>query len=251
MSFGGMLARKYAILGQQAKSQRIESEANAELKRATAAALPQQQLMENQLKAAQANQIMTNTGLAPGLAEAEIGQKRASSNLDFIKGMLSVPESNARVDATKAGTAGTLLENQNKPTAYEEASRLSQARVQVNKANAGYLTDQSTQLQRGWMPNELVNLQTGRDLGLRPAPTQSTQTLGGASTNSLMGDDIYAPRRFAKGVTRVPGKSRTKDTTPALLAKDEAVLNAGAADKLGRGMIAKLNKAGAAKLGMV
>lgn len=57
---------------------------------------------------------------------------------------------------------------------------------------------------------------------------------------------------FAKGTARVPGKgSGKKDTVPAKLAPGEAVLNKAAADMAGRGAIAKLNAAGARKMGMV
>lgn len=54
------------------------------------------------------------------------------------------------------------------------------------------------------------------------------------------------------GTARVPGKGDgTKDTVKAKLAPGEAVLNKGAAEHLGRGLIAALNKHGAAKMGMV
>lgn len=54
------------------------------------------------------------------------------------------------------------------------------------------------------------------------------------------------------GTARVPGKGDgTKDTVPAKLAPGEAVLNKAAADKMGRGLIAALNKMGAQKMGLV
>jgi hypothetical protein len=57
---------------------------------------------------------------------------------------------------------------------------------------------------------------------------------------------------FAKGTARVPGKGSGKvDTVPAVLAPGEAVLNKAAAEKMGRGTIAKANAAGARKMGMV
>jgi hypothetical protein len=57
---------------------------------------------------------------------------------------------------------------------------------------------------------------------------------------------------FAKGTARVPGKGSGKvDTVPAMLAPGEAVLNKGAAETIGRGLIAKANAAGARKMGMV
>lgn len=56
---------------------------------------------------------------------------------------------------------------------------------------------------------------------------------------------------YAKGTARVPGKGApTKDTVKARLAPNEAVLNAAAADLLGRGFIERLNQIGAHKLGI-
>jgi hypothetical protein len=57
---------------------------------------------------------------------------------------------------------------------------------------------------------------------------------------------------YAKGVARVPGKGDgTKDTVKAKLAPGEAVLNKAAAEGMGRGLIAALNKMGAKKMGMI
>jgi hypothetical protein len=57
---------------------------------------------------------------------------------------------------------------------------------------------------------------------------------------------------YKKGIARVPGKGDgTKDTVKAKLAPGEAVLNKAAADNMGRGLIAALNKMGAKKMGMV
>lgn len=56
---------------------------------------------------------------------------------------------------------------------------------------------------------------------------------------------------FKKGTARVPGKgSPKKDTVPAKLAPGEAVLNASAAEEMGRDNIAAANRRGAMKMGM-
>ena len=56
---------------------------------------------------------------------------------------------------------------------------------------------------------------------------------------------------FKKGTARVPGKgSPKKDTVPAKLAPGEAVLNAPAAESMGRGNIAAANRRGAMQMGM-
>lgn len=65
-------------------------------------------------------------------------------------------------------------------------------------------------------------------------------------------DESGKPIRARKGLARVPGKGDgTKDTVKAKLAPGEAVLNKAAADKMGRGLIAALNKMGAQKMGLV
>jgi hypothetical protein len=57
---------------------------------------------------------------------------------------------------------------------------------------------------------------------------------------------------FSTGTSRVPGKGSPKvDSVKANLAPDEAVLNAGAADHIGRPVIDALNAIGMAKMGMV
>lgn len=64
-------------------------------------------------------------------------------------------------------------------------------------------------------------------------------------------DALKLLRGLKKGIARVPGKGSGKvDKVPAMLAPGEAVLNKAAAEKMGRGMIAKMNKAGARKMGM-
>jgi hypothetical protein len=81
-----------------------------------------------------------------------------------------------------------------------------------------------------------------------------------SSTSTLDKVGIDAARRYGnsfdlnlkKGIARVPGKGDgTKDTVKAKLAPGEAVLNKAAADGMGRGLIAALNKMGAKKMGMV
>ena len=66
-----------------------------------------------------------------------------------------------------------------------------------------------------------------------------------------IGETVRLPGH-RKGLARVPGKGDgTKDTVPAMLAPGEAVLNKSAAEGMGRGLIAALNKLGAEKMGMV
>lgn len=56
---------------------------------------------------------------------------------------------------------------------------------------------------------------------------------------------------YSSGTSKVPGKGSGKvDTVPAMLAPGEAVLNKGAAEHMGRGMIAAVNKIGLARMGV-
>ena len=72
------------------------------------------------------------------------------------------------------------------------------------------------------------------------------------SMNSF--EDMQKPPAYKRGTTRVKDKTGKgnpkKDTVPAMLAQDEAVLNAGAARILGRKRIADLNAQGLSSMGM-
>ena len=67
-------------------------------------------------------------------------------------------------------------------------------------------------------------------------------------------EDMQKPPAYKRGTTRVKDKTGKgnpkKDTVPAMLAQDEAVLNAGAARILGRKRIADLNAQGLSSMGM-
>jgi hypothetical protein len=100
--------------------------------------------------------------------------------------------------------------------------------------------------------NGLVNIPTSFTKPVNLDDTTSTLPAGSGSANSF---DLLGPKGFGmykKGIARVPGKGDgTKDTVKAKLAPGEAVLNKAAADNMGRGLIAALNKMGAKKMGMV
>jgi hypothetical protein len=98
----------------------------------------------------------------------------------------------------------------------------------------------------------LVDIPTSFTKPVNLDDTTSTLPAGSGSANSF---DLLGPKGFGmykKGIARVPGKGDgTKDTVKAKLAPGEAVLNKAAADNMGRGLIAALNKMGAKKMGMV
>lgn len=98
-----------------------------------------------------------------------------------------------------------------------------------------------------------------------PQPTPQPLTFAGGAFGGLgQGQSMSAPlrasvrdylanvqpMRFNQGTARVVDRqgSPTRDTVPAMLAKDEAVLNAGAAEMVGRKRIAELNQAGLKKM---
>ena len=90
-------------------------------------------------------------------------------------------------------------------------------------------------------------------IGLQPSPRYAPQPGAPAMRDRGFAiiDKTGAPKSYAKGTAKVPGKGSSKvDSVPAKLAPDEAVLNAGAADHMGRPMIDALNALGAAKMGM-
>lgn len=82
---------------------------------------------------------------------------------------------------------------------------------------------------------------------MQPKPQPVRVSRGGVR------DDVTQSRNgYAKGIAKVPGKgSPKKDTVKAKLAPGEAVLNADAAETMGRGLIAALNQVGAQRMGLV
>ena len=87
------------------------------------------------------------------------------------------------------------------------------------------------------------------------APSQNAADLGHAAYLQAQKDLDDAQRQseygFANGTSQVPGNADPRvDSVPAELAPQEAVLNAGAADMVGRGLIDVLNAMGALKMGM-
>lgn len=99
------------------------------------------------------------------------------------------------------------------------------------------------------------------EAGVQPTiPLSGTSSPSGSlfsSHQSILGDgynDRFTNRQrnidgHSTGTSRVPGGgSGAVDTVPAMLAPGEAVLNKGAAEHVGRGLIAKANKIGLAKM---
>ena len=114
------------------------------------------------------------------------------------------------------------------------------------------MNSQSSQVAPAWISGDVDFTKAASSFGRKNFPVSAgrgmlspTEDLTEDST-----DKIGMPLK--KGIARVPGKGDgTKDTVPSMLAPGEAVLNKAAADKMGRGLIAALNKMGAQKMGLV
>lgn len=140
---------------------------------------------------------------------------------------------------------------------------LSPAQVAEMKARSGLLGAQATgaSITNQYLPQTLqANLDQSeaqtQALGLGNFGTALGQM---SAAGTPFGDQVsflqrtqQGVRGFKKGTAKVEGKGDgTKDTVPAKLAPGEAVLNKAAAEHMGRGLIAALNKMGAEKMGLV
>lgn len=173
---------------------------------------------------AEAKLALTKAGLLPGESAANIGLTRAQADqartaTDLAPGLAAAQSSLQRSQAGQnaATTAGINLQTQ-------------LAQEPINPLFADILAQR---------------------LGFTSAPAFSESSLGrgllapSAFDTSFSGG-LNTRRRFAKGTAKV---SNSTDTVPALLTPGEAVLNVGAAEQVGRGLIAALNQIGLAKMG--
>lgn len=186
----------------------------------------QQQQADADTLRAQAGAKLTGVqaGLLPGSTAADIALSRAQAGKLGVETGLLPAESAARIKASNAN-AGQSWASAGLLGAQTNTANIDNA-ISTRMMRSGSLADQAT---RG--------------------------VYGGSGVMSLDPNDVISRNRqrlgFAKGTARVPGKgSPKKDTVKAKLAPGEAVLNQPAADHLGRGLIAALNKMGAAKMGL-
>lgn len=239
MDWEAAIARKYSILQQQANAQTLEAQARAQQMGVQSELMPEE--------AAARNVALRGQGAA----------------------------SNAMAGYTAADTA------------WLPAQR--QSAIDLQAAQSGLTNTQSANVRREWAPvgtTEATLGLTGRGFGglsgsdapgilqrLSSAPINLnpvTSDLGGYRTPGMqmpsnvfvrgglgpLGVDAFGQQKqpenkFKTGTSRVPGKGApTKDTVPAKLAPGEAVLNAAAAEHLGRENIDRLNAAGAIAMGI-
>ena len=144
--------------------------------------------------------------------------------------------------------------------ASTEAGKLPYYGAQADLAHA---QSQFTNTQSGLMPNtvgaqldvdraraaslNLSNQLTQQNTFGRPSPTEAD-----ARSWQMLHPGMPLPKDFyARGTSEIQGHGDgTVDTVPAMLAPKEAVLNAGAAEHLGRDVIQALNAVGLMKMGM-
>jgi hypothetical protein len=156
-------------------------------------------------------------------------------------------------DASIAGGAGIAEPFEDPALKLLEQQKLT-AQIGAANADAANARSQATVREDEFRTNKRIADQ-GNVAGT-PDTTQTRLTVG--EKMGLKGDALLEYVRtgvapLKRGLTKVPGKGK-KDSVPALLQPGEAVLNAAAAKKLGRGLIAHLNAYGnskAAKKGLV
>jgi hypothetical protein len=170
---------------------------------------------EGRLQAAQAQHYATQSALAPSLARA------------------TIEETGAR--AGQYGAESELLRSnvpQPSPVGLSRAYDLmSGAGGQTQGQTPSYIGQNYFNPQ-----NSVLNAPTTSHFN---TPYQRDYNFGDSSVRV----------HYARGEQDVPGEGDgSLDTVPAMLAPGEAVLNKGAAEHVGRGLIAQLNDLGAAKM---
>jgi len=208
------LARKYNIL---------EEHATAAQQQAQAALLGEQARAplygaEAQQAAAQAGLIKQQTSLAPMEAQARAGYYGALG----------------QQAAAQSGLTGQQTEEAKADLAPADAGIINQLKGAIS--NYG----------RTFGPQNLGFP------GL-PTPMQSAPNNGVTlpTMKSVLDKNPDGTPKYARGTSKVPGKGKpNKDTVDAKLAPGEAVLNQGAAEHMGRGLIDVMNAIGAHKMAL-
>lgn len=230
MDFNSAFAQKYSIMQQQANNQGLLERANANNTDEQAKQVAANAAAARGLQAAQAGRISTESSLLPGQTAADIATKQAQANQMDVQSRLApqLAQSSIGLQGTQAADnmARAGLAQAQIPLTYEQTNaarsdnRMGGGLSAVNAAGDLY--------------------QYGRTL--KP-PGQYNVDTSNVNWNAVP--------LHAAGISKIPGKGDgTVDKVPAILAPGEAVLNKGAAEHVGRGLIDHLNAVGAAKMGM-
>jgi hypothetical protein len=245
------------LLSAQAQMRNAETSASlalptiADIESQTALRRLQTQLLPQDSEA-QRNLLRAQAGLAQ--AQGEAGLLSAQAQMRNAETSASLAPS--AIADTEAQTALRRLQAMQIPLDSEIQRDLLRAQADQARANARFTNEQAiTEAARDNVRAFLgaFDLSRGTNLlgAMKPRPLTAPKTMPAPEPAPSR---IRRGRRlgFATGTARVPGKgSPKKDTVPAKLAPGEAVLNAAAAEMLGRGLIAALNAQGARQLGMI
>ena len=169
-----------------------------------------------------------------------VGGMPSPSNVMSLGGMgtLGGGAGGGAIDDPNADLQRSLLETQ-----IADA----QAATMERKAGIGLNRRKMLLAEQGFTFDKRVAEQTGS--ALNPFTDDEAEAIDKNNRGQKKGTAVVRPKGVGlKAALKASGK---KDTIPAKLATGEAVLNKSAADMLGRGMIAKLNAKGAAKMGMI
>ena len=228
--FNSILSQKYSILQQHANDQGMLERANANLADQNAGQVAANAAAARGLQGAQAQRLGVESQMLPGQTAADIAAKRSAAGHTDMQSRLAPQIAQSAMDLQR--TQGL----DNTARAGLTQSQIGMTNAQTEDINSGLRSPLSAVNAAGdaW--------QQGRMLRPNTPPAQwpyNYTNFGGG----------YHP--YSGGTSKVPGHGDgTVDKVPAMLAPGEAVLNKGAAEHVGRGLISHLNAIGAAKMGM-
>lgn len=225
MSIDGFLARKYAIMQQQADAASQNAQAETDLVPARIGSLAARgvgDLASAGVAAAQAKSIGVNSQLAQDAAPSEIAQRQAQTALTGAQAGLT----------TEQGKT-VALGNQPADPAF---LRLLGAFQGVSIPN-NYL--------KGLTSAGGITTPSVRTISSSITDTPEQKAKRASAIDALNSGTLPA-FGFSKGTKKVPG-SGTGDTVPAMLSPGEAVINKEGAEHIGRGAIEAINAVGLIK----
>ena len=224
--FDDLIQRKYNILQQNANAQSLDAAARANLANAQAGSIPattaanvEESKARGSLYGKQGQEATARSGLYGAQAESEAVRNAWYPN-----------EAAARIALDRSSS------NLNNSNALAGPYNYSAGSLDPAVVGAAYSKSQA-QFNGGVAPMTYPG---------GGAPSSMTVNSG---AGMITQDDDNSYRR---GTARVPGRGPSNvDSVKAKLAPKEAVLNAPAADMMGRGLIAHANALGMARMGMV
>lgn len=257
MAGSPFLGKKYSILQQQADAQSRLSGAQASHVDAETGEVAANSAAERLAKSGQAsagfgagatgmahaNLLNANAALAPGLASAEIAQRRSTADLSGAQADTARYDIGPSHEAAIAAYGQRVGYRPANGTAYAPASSIAPSPYMRSVTNLPM--DAAT---AGGAPGGAP-----ASPGAMPDGWQPYRFAEGTSDVPAPGGGMGMPeaQNYKKGTPKVAGKGDGKtDTTKAMLAPGEAVLNKAAAEHLGRDTIDLLNAAGAKSMGL-